>query len=350
MIKKLLTPLVLFALFFFTEIKAQDFFIHNPITLPDKSQESTIIQKIGYTDITIKYHSPSTKGREVWGKLVPYGRVWRAGANENTIFTVTHDVQINGKLLAAGSYGLHLLPNKDQWTFIFSKDRTSWGSFFYQEDKDALRVTVAVEDALEFREWMGFDFDKKERGATSVVLAWGDKRARFDLDLDIDAIALERIREQLNMDAHWEWFSWCQAADYCVQYDINTDEALEWIERSISIEKNFYNLDIKAKLLRKKGQMVQAEKIMEMAVEYGSAVDLSRYGRRLMAKEMFEEATTVFKKAAKKDPTYWRPYFNMGNTLIQLGKEKEARKAFENALERAPENTKGRIKAKIESL
>jgi hypothetical protein len=100
-------------------VGAQHFNIHNPITLPDESQQSIITQRIGYTDITVNYHSPGTRGREVWEKMIPYGKVWHAGANENTIFTITDDVEIEGQKLAAGSYGFHLLPEEHQWDLYF---------------------------------------------------------------------------------------------------------------------------------------------------------------------------------------------------------------------------------------
>lgn len=335
---------------FFSEANGQHFNIHNPITLPDKSQQSTIMQRIGYTDITITYHSPGTMGREIWGVLVPYGKVWRAGANVNTVFTMTHDVKIEGQELAAGSYGLHLLPGKDEWTFIFSKDYTSWGSYFYDEQEDALRVTVPVEDAPEYRDWMAFDFHKRERGQASILLSWADKHAKFGLSLDIDGIALDHIRKQLHSDAYWEWFSWCQAADYCAQYEINTKEALQWIDRSIGLQENFSNLDVKTKLLRQLGKGEAAEQAITRAVEVGNEIHLERYGRRFLRQKDFEQAEFIFGQALKKNDTYWRAHFNRGNALKGMGKKREAQKAFEAALLYAPEGNKSGIKASLASL
>ena len=109
------------------------------LNIPRVSQRGTVSQRIGLTDITITYHRPAVGGREIWGKTVPYGKVWRAGANENTTITFSDDVSVEGKPLAAGTYGLHAIPDKDQWTVIFSKNSTSWGSFSYDEKEDALR-------------------------------------------------------------------------------------------------------------------------------------------------------------------------------------------------------------------
>ncbi len=330
-----------------SKVHAQHFNIHNPLTLPDKSQESMITQRIGYSDITINYHSPGAKGREVWGALVPYGKVWRAGANENTVFTITDDVKIEGLELAAGSYGLHLLPEKDQWTFIFSKNHTSWGSFFYDDKEDVLRIVVPVEDAPESRDWMSFDFHKRERGKLSIVLTWANKRAKFDLSLDIDSIALDNIRKQLRSDAYWEWFSWNQAADYCAQYEINTKEALQWVEHSIEMQENFSNLDVKAKLLRQLGDEEGAEKTIARAIEVGNAIYLERYGRRFLNQKDFKNAEIIFQQALKKDSKFWRAHFNRGKALIGMNKKNEALEAFETALNYAPEANRGTINDSI---
>lgn len=332
------------------KLMAQDFNIHNPITLPDKSQESKLVQRIGYTDISIIYHSPGARGREVWGGLVPYGKVWRAGANENTIFSITHPVKIEGKELAAGSYGLHLLPEKEHWTFIFSKNHTSWGSYFYEKGEDALRITVPVEEAPEARDWMSYEFHKRDRGQSSLVLTWADKRARFNLSLDIDRIALDHIRKQLRSDAYWEWFSWCQAADYCAQYEINTEEALDWINKSIEFQENFSNWDVKAKLLGQLGKPDAAKLAITRAIEVGNEIHLERYGRRFLRKDDFIQAEFIFAKALEKNETYWRAHFNRGNALQGMGKKKEALKAYEMAHLHAPEGNKSQIAKNISAL
>lgn len=327
---------------------AQDFNIHNPLTLPEKSPESFVRQHIGYTEISILYHSPGARERKVWGGMIPYGQVWRAGANENTVFTISHEVEIKGQILAAGTYGLHLLPEKDQWTFIFSKNHTSWGSYFYDPAEDVLRVTVPVEKAPENRDWMAYEFHKKDRGAASIYLSWAGLRAGFELSIDIDKIALENIRNQLRSDAYWEWFSWCQAADYCVQYEINTEEALEWIDRSIAMRENFSNLDVKAKLLRQLGKEAAAKKVMKRAVEVGTEIYLERYGRRLMRQKDFKQAEYVFSEAIKKNKSYWRAHLNRGNALEAMGEKKAAQKAFKAALKVAPDENKAAIEAKIQ--
>src|ERR1700678_1162981 len=112
------------------------------LDLPRQSQHALLTQRIGVTDITINYHRPLANGRAIWGKLVPYGQVWRAGANENTTITFSDPVTIEGQALDKGTYGVHMIPGESEWTVIFSKDAAAWGSFSYKQPADALRITV----------------------------------------------------------------------------------------------------------------------------------------------------------------------------------------------------------------
>src|SRR5262245_44376051 len=115
---------------------------YSQLDLPRESQAATVSQRIGITDLTVTYSRPSVKGRTIWGEVVPYDQIWRAGANENTTFSCTDDISVEGQKLPAGTYGLHMLPTRTTWTVIFSKDHTAWGSFFYKKEMDALRVQV----------------------------------------------------------------------------------------------------------------------------------------------------------------------------------------------------------------
>src|ERR1700720_1429369 len=141
------------------------------LNLPRLSQRAQITQRVGLTDITIVYHAPLAGGRELFGKIVPYGQVWRAGANENTTISFTDNVTIEGQPLAAGTYGLHTIPNADQWTIIFSKNSTSWGSFSYDQKEDALRVTVKPRVA-EFEEALAYTFGELKPDSTAATLRW----------------------------------------------------------------------------------------------------------------------------------------------------------------------------------
>src|SRR5690348_10952758 len=134
----------LVVLLFLVNLGAAQSFMLN---LPRQSQHAVVSQRIGITDVTINYHRPLVNKRQVFGGLVPYGQVWRAGANENTTITFTDPVTIEGKVLDKGTYGLHMIPGENQWTVIFSKDSTAWGSFSYKQEDDALRITVKPQTA-----------------------------------------------------------------------------------------------------------------------------------------------------------------------------------------------------------
>ena len=140
------------------------------MSLPRQSQRSTVSQRIGLTDITITYHRPLVGGRKVWGAMVPYGQVWRAGANENTTIEFSDPVSVEGKPLDKGTYGLHMIPNPDSWTVIFSKTNTGWGSYSYDQKDDALRVDVKPRPLAETKEALEFDFEDLKPTSTAVTL------------------------------------------------------------------------------------------------------------------------------------------------------------------------------------
>src|SRR5271155_2028876 len=154
------------------------------LDLPLQSQRAEVSQTIGITNVTISYHRPLAKDREVWGGLVPYGKVWRAGANQNTTITFSDPVTVEGQPLAKGTYGLHMIPNADQWTIIFSKNSTSWGSFTYDQAEDALRVTVKPK-AADMRNALTYDFDDLHKDSAVVELQWEKIAVPFKVSVDV---------------------------------------------------------------------------------------------------------------------------------------------------------------------
>ena len=204
------------------------------LKLPTLSQRSIVTQRIGLTDITINYCRPLVGGREIWGKAVPYGRVWRAGANENTTISFTDDVSIEGKPLPAGTYGLHTIPAADQWTIIFSKNSTSWGSFSYDEKEDALRVTVKPRPA-EFTEALAYTFDELKPDSAAATLRWEKVAVPFHVSADVNAIVLRSIQNQLRNTGGFTWAGYDEAANWLLDTNQNLDQAMKWEDRSIQI-------------------------------------------------------------------------------------------------------------------
>lgn len=158
---------------------------HSEFSAQDKearaSLKASVMQRIGVdTDITIVYSRPGVKGRQIWGGLVPYNKVWRAGADENTTFEVSKDVMINGKKLFAGKYGLHMLPGEKEWTIIFSKNNSAWGSFSYKQEEDALRITVTPKEAPD-QEWLSYGFENLAGNSATAYLRWEKLKVPFEI-------------------------------------------------------------------------------------------------------------------------------------------------------------------------
>src|SRR5215475_6009369 len=154
------------------------------------------MQRIGLTDITVNYCRPLAAGRTLFGKEIPYGKVWRAGANENSTFTITDDASVEGKPLPAGTYGLHMIPGENEWTVIFSKNSTSWGSFTYDEKEDALRVNVKPGTG-ETQEALEYSFEEVKPDTAAVTLKWAKVVVPFHVSVDVNAIVYKSIQNQL---------------------------------------------------------------------------------------------------------------------------------------------------------
>src|SRR5207237_7469120 len=156
----------------------------NDLNLPDVSQAAEVKQRLALTDITVKYHRPLGNGRKSWGVLVPYGKVWRAGANENTTIEFSDPVSIEGQPLAKGVYGLHMIPNPDSWTIIFSKTNTGWGSYSYDQKDDALRVNVKPKSLDQSEEALEYEFENLKPDSTAVTLKWEKLGVPFTVSIN----------------------------------------------------------------------------------------------------------------------------------------------------------------------
>src|SRR5437773_624381 len=184
-----------FALCFVIVGLGQIAFAQSDLKLPDVSQAAEVKQRIALTDITVNYHRPLVNGRKIWGGLVPYGKVWRAGANENTTIEFSDDVSVEGKPLAKGLYGLHMIPNQDSCTVIFSKTNTGWGSYSYDQKEDALRVDVKPRPLTETKEALEFDFEDLKPTSTAVTLKWEKLGIPFTVSVIVAEQMLQTIHD-----------------------------------------------------------------------------------------------------------------------------------------------------------
>jgi hypothetical protein len=307
------------------------------LDLPLQSQRAVVTQRIGITDITVNYHRPLVNGRQVWGKLVPYGDVWRAGANENTTITFTDPVTIEGQPLDKGTYGLHMIPTENQWTVIFSKMSTAWGSFSYKQDEDALRVTVKPQ-AAEFHDALTYDFDDVKPDSTVVTLRWEKVAVPFKVAVKVNDVLEASLHQQMRGLNQYYWESWDDVATYFLSTKTNLDEALKDEDQSIQAEERYDNLMNKSRILVAMDRKDDAAAVLNKALEKASAQQLYFYGRQLQSEKKQEEAFALYRSNAKKFPDYWTSHVGLARVYSGQGDFDKAVKEMQAALTGVPDN------------
>lgn len=348
------------------------------VTLPSPgaNQHTTLIQQIGLVTVTIDYNSPdvtSPAGEDrtgkIWGELVPYGMAnlgfgtcgdqcpWRVGANENTTIDFSHDVKIEGKPLAAGTYGLHMIPSEDEWEVIFSNNHTSWGSFFYDASEDALRVKVKPEKN-EFHEWLTFDFIDRQTDKATVAMQWEHLQVPINITVDnMTDLYVANLRRELRSSPGFSWQNSVAAANYCLQNNVNLEEALTWAQQaattSFTGQENFTTLTTLAMLQEANGQGEAAKESLNKALHHPTADPFAvhQFGRTMIAQEKPEVAMMVFETNAERHPNTWPVNVGLARGHSANGRYEEALKYAKLALENAPDDlNKQNLQTAIESL
>ncbi|HWF02369.1 MAG TPA: DUF2911 domain-containing protein [Candidatus Angelobacter sp.] len=337
---------VLFAtLFTANRSNAQSFVLD----LPRDSQHAKIMQRVGITDITINYHRPLVKGRKVWGGLVPYGEVWRAGANENTTIEFTDPVTVEGKPLAKGIYGLHMLPTENDWTIIFSKAATAWGSFTYNQSEDALRVTVKPH-AADMKEALAYEVDDVTPTSATITMRWEKIAVPFKVDVNTNEIVAQNLHAQLRGLGQYTWEGWDDAATYFLTNKYNLEEALKDEDRSIAVEERFDNLITKSRILEAMNRKDDATVARNKALEMGSIIQLHSYGRQLQQQGKQEEAFAIFRTNIQKSPTNWLVRTETARIAVAKGDYDGAVKEMKLAQASAPDQNKATIETLLKRL
>lgn len=319
------------------------------LNLPTSSQRAVVTQRIGLTDVTIVYHEPLVGGREVWGKTVPYGKVWRAGANENTTIAFADEVSIEGKPLAAGTYGLHVIPNADHWTIIFSKNSTSWGSFSYDEKEDALRVDVKPQPA-EFREALTYTYDDIKPESAAATLRWEKLAVPFHVSVDVKALVLQSIHNQLRNTGGFNWSGYDEAANWCLDNNYDLEEALKWEDTSIQNEARFENWETKSRIYGAMGRKDDADKSFALAMEKASPTQLYIYARGLQRQGNAKRAFELYPLVAKKDATHWVGHLALARVDSNSGDFSAATKEMTLAINGAPDPQKSLLQPLLKRL
>ena len=339
------------------------------------NQKSSVTQYIGLVKVTIDYSSPDVhapngddRRGKIWGQLVPYGTTdlgfgtckecpWRAGSNENTVLTVSHDVKVEGQPLKAGRYGVHMIPEKDaDWTLILSKNSTSWGSFTYDPAEDALRVKVKPSKS-EYHEWLTYEFTDRRADKATVALKWEELQVPFTISVDDPAsLYIARMREELRDSKGFTSQNWLTAAQFALQAK-HGEDALYFAQNALNPrfagQENFQTLNTLAQAQEATGKTAEAKVNRDKAINHptATAIDLHQYGRQLLAQGKKEEALRIWELNAKRNPNVWPVHVGMARGLSANGRYKEALEHAKLALAQAPDDLNRRtLEAGIKKL
>jgi tetratricopeptide (TPR) repeat protein len=347
------------------------------LTLPPSggNQKASVTQWIGPVEVTIAYSSPDVTGPDgsdrtgkIWGQLVPYGMTnlgfgtcgdqcpWRAGANENTTFTVSHDVVVEGQPLAAGTYGLHMIPSETTWTLVFSNESTAWGSYFYDAADDALRVEVTPKEHP-YTHWLTYEFVDRQGEKATAALAWENLQVPWTIEVpNATNLYIAAISRELQSMPGFNWAGWQAAAQYALGAG-RTEEAVAWAEAAASQpgigQENFQTLATLAQAQAAAGQAEASRATLDRAMTHPTAnpIQIHGFGRFLIAQGDKDTALWVFERNAELHPDQWPVHVGLMRGLSAVGRYEEALAHAEKALAQAPDdNNRQTLTAAIERL
>ena len=244
---------------------------------PRASQKQVVTQTVGFTDITVTYSRPGVKGRQIWGALVPYDKVWRSGANEATTIAFSDDVTINGQPLPKGTYSLHTIPGKDEWTIVFNNTANQWGSFSYDPAKDALRVKAKSQSAP-FAEWLTYEFPQVSPDQATVAIHWENLSVPFMVNTNTTQKVLADARAAVAAAKPDDWQTPLRAATFAIENRVDLEEANRWLDQSIKANENIRNLFEKARAQAMAGDRAAAIATAQKAISKAGEKDKDEVG------------------------------------------------------------------------
>lgn len=318
------------------------------ITTPrTASPAAEVTQTLGISTITINYSRPTVREREIWGALVPYGynnlgfgtataAPWRAGANENTTITFSDDANVEGKDIAAGTYALFIGVHEDgKADIIFSNNSTSWGSFFYNQEEDALRVQVTADENA-MTERLTYDFIDLSKNSATVALDWENKRFPFKVEYAVDDLVISNAKNMLRNTAGFGFQGPLSAARYSLQNNVNLEDGIKWADQAIAANPNFNGYFVKAGLLIKQGKQDEASKLSDKAVELANKPQLNFMGYQMIGQKNNDKALEYFKLNVKRNPKDANVHDSLAECYKTMGNNKAAIKEFKASLSLNP--------------
>ncbi len=322
--------------------------------LPSGGNKKAMVgERIGLTDVTIHYDRPGVKGREgkIWGELVHAGFVdqgfgsskaapWRAGANENTTIEFSKNVKIEGKPLKAGKYGFFIAYDAAEPTLIFSNNAASWGSYYYNEAEDALRVKVKPVTTNNSVEWLKYEFTNQTENSATISLLWDKLMIPFKVEVDYVNDQVQTFQNELRTERGFFWLAWDQAAAWAIQHNVNLEQALQWSDsatgQSFGGSRIFQPWSTKAQILHKLGRTDEADAAMKQAMPLAGMQELHQYARQLLQQKKTKEALEVFKLNHTKNPNSFTTLVGLTRGYSASGDYKNALKYAKTALPMAP--------------
>ncbi len=267
--------------------------------LPAPSPTATLSQRVGLTDVTIVYSRPSVKGREIFGELVPFDKLWRTGANMNTTVEFSSEVTIAGKKLPAGKYSMFTIPSPDSWEVIFNSKTDHGGTNGYSEENDVLRTKVEVQ-TTEMTESFTIDVNNIQAESAAIVLMWNKTKVTIPFTFNVNDIAMKNIDKALaESEEEGKWRVYRNAANYFYNNKIEMDRALEYMDMSIAANQtSWYSYWLKAEILAEKKMYKEAVKSAEMSKKVGQEA-AKKDGSEFGYNEMIDKGIDSWKAMKK---------------------------------------------------
>jgi hypothetical protein len=301
------------------------------LDLPWPSPHATVSTVVGMTTFSVDYHRPGVNGRVIWGGLVPFDTVWRAGANENTLLVVTSPFMVGGTTLPAGRYGVFMIPTRTAWTVALSKQSNAWGAFSYDPREDAVRFVVTPKPA-EYTERLQYSFDDPTATTVSLTMTWEKLAVSFPISVNTSAVVLDSLKSQLrNLPRFWAP-AWQQAAGWALANTTNLDLPNVWADSAILLAPTFASYSVKALVLDRQGKHAEADSLRQAHLASANEAELNAYGYLLVSQKKNTEALAIFLRNTKEHPDSWNTWDSLGEMYATLGDRKKAVANYTKAL------------------
>jgi tetratricopeptide (TPR) repeat protein len=304
------------------------------VQVPQASPAAHVGETFGITEVSVDYHRPTVNKRRIFGGLVPYDVIWRAGANENTLVTFTTAVTVEGQPLAAGTYSFFYIPGATQWTAVFNKFTGGWGTYSYDPAEDALRVNVTPQP-VEPQERMAYSFEDGKPDSIILSMRWEKTRVPLKIAADTKQLTMAGLRNRLRSGVHWDGQAWNEAARYAYRAG-DLDAALSWVNHSIDLGPDMGNLRLKAAIVEKQGDATTAKELRDRAATLNPEAATLTSAFQLLGAKKYDEAEAALNGMIAKGTTPWRAYSVLGTLYAQKGDAAKSTASFQKAMSLAP--------------